>query len=52
MKPKTYLFPGTVHCRADVPITPNMVWLACRQAAQAAGIDKRIHPHSLRVHNE
>jgi integrase/recombinase XerD len=49
MKPKTYLFPGTVHHRrADVPITPNIVWLACRQAAAAAGIDKRIHPHSLR----
>src|SRR5580692_8670605 len=49
MKPKTYLFPGTVKgIRADVPITPNIVWLACRQAAQAAGIDKPIHPHSLR----
>jgi site-specific recombinase XerD len=49
MKPKTYLFPGTVHHRrADVPITANIVWLACRQAAQAAGIAKRIHPHSLR----
>jgi integrase/recombinase XerD len=49
MKPKTYLFPGTVHHRrADVPITSNIVWLACRQAAEAAGIDKRIHPHSLR----
>src|SRR5215470_4258161 len=33
MKPKTYLFPGTVyHRRADVPITTNIVWLACRQA--------------------
>lgn len=49
MKPKTYLFPGTVnHRRADVPISPNTVWFACRQAAQAAGIDKRIRPHSLR----
>jgi integrase/recombinase XerD len=49
MKPKAYLFPGTVdHWRADIPITPNIVWLACRQAAQAAGIDKPIHPHSLR----
>jgi site-specific recombinase XerD len=49
MKPETYLFPGTVHHRrADVPISANIVWLACRQAAQAAGIDKRIHPHSLR----
>jgi site-specific recombinase XerD len=49
MKPKTYLFPGTVHHRrADVPITPHNVWLACRKAAQAAGIDKHLHPHSLR----
>jgi integrase/recombinase XerD len=49
MKPKTFLFPGTVKgVRADVPITPNIVWLACRQAAQAAGIRKRIHPHTLR----
>ena len=49
MRPKTYLFPGTVKgIRADVPITPNIVWLACRQAAQAAGIDKPVHPHSLR----
>lgn len=49
MKPKTYLFPGTVHHRrADVPISPNLVWYACRQAAQAAAIDKRIRPHSLR----
>ncbi|HJY87586.1 MAG TPA: tyrosine-type recombinase/integrase [Candidatus Acidoferrales bacterium] len=49
MKPKTYLFPGTVHhWRADVPITPNIVWLACRQAARQAGISKRLSPHSLR----
>jgi site-specific recombinase XerD len=49
MKPTTYLFPGTVKgVRADVPISPNIVWLACSQAAQAAGIRKRISPHSLR----
>jgi site-specific recombinase XerD len=49
MKPKTYLFPGTIMgIRADVPITANIVWLACRQAAHAAGIDKPIHPHTLR----
>jgi len=48
MKPKIYLFPGTVHRRrVDLPITSNNVWLACREAAQAAGIDKRLHPHSL-----
>jgi integrase len=49
MKPKTYLFPGTVKgWRADVPISVNTVWLACHQAAQAAGISKRFSPHSLR----
>lgn len=49
MKPKTFLFPGTVKgWRADVPITPNTVWLACREAAQAAGITKHLSPHTLR----
>jgi len=49
MKPRTFLFPGTVKgVRADVPISPNLVWLACRQAAQAAAIAKPIHPHTLR----
>jgi len=49
MQPQTFLFPGTVKgVRADVPITPNVVWLACQQAAQRAGITKRISPHSLR----
>jgi integrase/recombinase XerD len=49
MKPKTFLFPGTVKGRrADVPISPNIIWLACRQAARAAGITKRFSPHSLR----
>jgi integrase/recombinase XerD len=49
MQPQTFLFPGTVKgVRADVPITPNVVWLAGRQAAQRAGITKRLSPHSLR----
>lgn len=49
MQPQTFLFPGTVKgVRADVPITPNGVWLACRQAAQRAGITKHLSPHSLR----
>ena len=30
-----------------MPITPNVVWLACRQASQRAGITKRLSPHSL-----
>src|SRR5258707_12440696 len=38
MRPTTFLFPGTLKgVRADVPITPNVVWLACRQAGA--------HPH-------
>lgn len=49
MKPKTYLFPGTVNgSRADKPITPKMLWEACRQAAQRAGITKAVRPHLLR----
>src|SRR6185437_3213951 len=46
MRPKTYLFPGTEDgWRADKPITPKVLWEACREAAQAAGITKRIYPH-------
>ena len=49
MKPKTYLFPGTVNgWRADKPITPKVLWMACRQAAQRAGIRKPVRPHLLR----
>jgi len=49
MRPTTFLFPGTVKAvRADVPISPNTVWFACQQAAQRAGITKRLSPHSLR----
>src|ERR1700691_2491205 len=41
MKPKTYLFPGTVKgSRADKPITPKVLWEACREAAKRAGITK------------
>lgn len=49
MKPQTFLFPGTVKgLRADVPISSNLVWYACRQAALPAGIHKHLSPHSLR----
>ena len=49
MRPKTYLFPGTVNgSRADKPITPKMLWEACREAAQRAGITKPVRPHLLR----
>ena len=49
MKPKTYLFPGTVKgWRADVPITEKIVWQAVNEAAKRAGITKDVSPHSLR----
>ena len=49
MKPKTWLFPGTLHgWRADKPITPKVVWEACKLAAERAGIEKRVYPHLLR----
>jgi integrase/recombinase XerD len=49
MQPKTYLFPGTKKgWRADKPITPKVLWEACREAAQAAGITKDVPPHLLR----
>ena len=49
MKPKTYLFPGTVkNWRPDVPVTTKAPWAACREAAQRAGITKHVSPHSLR----
>ena len=48
MKPKTYLFPGTVNSwRADKLITPKVLWQACRQAAQRARIRKSVRPHLL-----
>jgi integrase/recombinase XerD len=49
MKPKTYLFPGTVKgWRADVPITEKIVWQAVSEAAKRAGITNHVSPHSLR----
>jgi hypothetical protein len=49
MKPRTYLFPGTVNnWRADVPITEKIVWTAVAEAAKQAGITKHISPQTLR----
>lgn len=49
MKPKTFLFPGMVNnWRADVPINHKVVWCAVREAAERAGIQKRVSPHTLR----
>jgi integrase/recombinase XerD len=49
MRPKTWLFPGTIqNWRADKPITPKVVWEACRVAATRAQLEKRVSPHLLR----
>jgi integrase/recombinase XerD len=47
-KPRVWLFPGHHdHC-ADHPIDTKTVWHACQQAAQRAGLQKGVHPHTLR----
>jgi integrase/recombinase XerD len=49
MKPKTYLFPGMENnWRADVPVTTKVAWIAVTEAAKAAGIARRVSPHTLR----
>jgi integrase/recombinase XerD len=48
-KPTTYLFPGKgSHPNGDLPITSKSVWDAVQQAATRAGLDKHVHPHTLR----
>ncbi len=51
-KPRVWLFPGHHdHC-ADHPIDTKTVWHACQQAAQRAGLQKGVHPHTLRHYVE
>ncbi len=47
-KPTTWLFPGGRWHTADHPITTKAIWNACRLATQRAGLEKRVHPHTLR----
>lgn len=48
-KPQTWLFPGgRWHGRTEIPMSDKVVWYACEQAAKRAGIDKPVHPHTLR----
>jgi integrase/recombinase XerD len=47
-KPKLWLFPGGHHHTAHRPISPRTVWHACHRAAQHAGLENRVHPHTLR----
>jgi site-specific recombinase XerD len=45
-KSSTWLFPSNY--RKNRPIDTKTVWYACQKAAQRAGLQKRVHPHTLR----
>ena len=48
-KPTNWLFPGNRWHTASDPVTTKVLWTACRNAAQRAGLEHRhIHPHTLR----
>jgi hypothetical protein len=48
-KPTNWLFPGNRWHTASYPVTTKVLWTACQQAAERAGLEhKRIHPHTLR----
>ena len=47
-KPAVWLFPGGTRHTADTPISEKVVWHACRRAAQGCGVNKPLHPHTLR----
>jgi integrase/recombinase XerD len=42
----SWLFPSNY--RKDRPIDTKTVWYACQKSAQRAGIQKDVHPHTLR----
>ena len=47
-KPSAWLFPGNRWHTGDTPIDTKVVWYACKEAAQRAGLQKDVHPHTLR----
>jgi len=47
-KPAEWLFPGNRWHTANHPIDTKVPWQACQAAARRAGIQKEIHPHTLR----
>ena len=47
-KPATWLFPGGKWHTADRPISAKVVWHACHEATRRAGLNKPVHPHTLR----
>ena len=49
-KSSTWLFPSNY--RKDRPIDMKTVWHACHKSARRAGLQKRVHPHTLRHYAE
>jgi integrase/recombinase XerD len=47
-KPKDWLFPGGHNHTSDRHIDDKVIWYTCQQAARRAGIEKHVHPHTLR----
>ena len=47
-KPSVWLFHGNHRHNSDLPIDTKTVWHACYNAAKRAGLEKSIHPHTLR----
>jgi len=48
-KPTHWLFPGNRWHTASHPVSTKVLWSACQQAAERAGLEhKHIHPHTLR----
>ncbi len=48
-KPTEWLFPGNRWHTASYPVTTKVLWTACQNAAERAGLaHKHIHPHTLR----
>src|SRR5207302_1858902 len=49
LQPKAHMFPtSTRGPTVDQAISDKAVWIACSEAAQRAGIRKRVTPHTLR----
>lgn len=46
-KPKVWLFPGNRWHTSEEPIDTKVIWQACKQAADRAGL-QGVHPHTLR----
>jgi integrase/recombinase XerD len=47
-KPSVWLFPGKSSHASDQPITPKVIYHACKRAARRAGLPDGVHPHTLR----